>query len=255
MFSVLLLESSAQSSQGPLMVGTNPLHATFPEDPVGEYSERAEILLNKLGLWHLWRKESCRLKKQEAQRLCDAGSAKEVEADSNKSDSPAVMVPTTLMTQVISKIRTDHIGYGDDADKCLVSMAKDGSKRKKEKKVRERKRKEMVEQSDETKEEPPPDEDATHHDEKKEMTKCDQSMLTSTQILPPVATEQKVSATTLSKLKAFECDKSPVKKAARRVDFSDISPVAPKPSEGHQSVSFSRHQGLFEEDDLGDLDL
>ena len=74
---VLLLESSTASSASLVHV-TNPLHTTFPADPVAEYRTTAWKVLEALGLSELWSKEADRLE-QVARRMKE-GSA-EVERD------------------------------------------------------------------------------------------------------------------------------------------------------------------------------
>ena len=57
---VLLLESSTASSASLVHVA-NPLHTTFPEDPVAEYKATAKKVLEGLGLAFLWPEEARRL--------------------------------------------------------------------------------------------------------------------------------------------------------------------------------------------------
>ena len=57
---VLLLESSTASSASLVHVA-NPLHTTFPEDPVAEYKGTAKKVLEGLGLAFLWPEEARRL--------------------------------------------------------------------------------------------------------------------------------------------------------------------------------------------------
>ena len=59
---VLLLESSTSSSAS-LVPVTNPLHTTFPADPVAEYRKTAKKVLEALGLSGLWPEEAARLEK------------------------------------------------------------------------------------------------------------------------------------------------------------------------------------------------
>ena len=60
MVAVLLLESSTASSASLVHVA-NPLHTTFPEDPVAEYKGTAKKVLEGLGLAFLWPEEARRL--------------------------------------------------------------------------------------------------------------------------------------------------------------------------------------------------
>ena len=64
---VLLLESSTASSASLVHV-INPLHTTFPADPVEEYRVTAKKVLEALGLSGLWPEEAGRLQ-QVARRL------------------------------------------------------------------------------------------------------------------------------------------------------------------------------------------
>ena len=60
MVAVLLLESSTASSASLVHVA-NPLHTTFPEDPVAEYKGTAKKVLEGLGLAFLWPEKARRL--------------------------------------------------------------------------------------------------------------------------------------------------------------------------------------------------
>ena len=55
-FSVLLIESSSDFGHSPETDSgpTNPLHISFPEDPLAQYKMEAERILCGLGLDHLW---------------------------------------------------------------------------------------------------------------------------------------------------------------------------------------------------------
>ena len=56
-----MFELTYQSTPLYLPEDANPLHTTFPIDPLKEYEAQADIVLNGLGLPHLWDKEFERL--------------------------------------------------------------------------------------------------------------------------------------------------------------------------------------------------
>ena len=57
-----MFELTYQSTPLYLPEDANPLHTTFPIDPLKEYEAQADIVLNGLGLPHLWDKELERLR-------------------------------------------------------------------------------------------------------------------------------------------------------------------------------------------------
>jgi DNA helicase MCM9 len=60
---IVLLELSFDSNPS-FLSGINPLHTTFPADPLEEYKIQAEVILTGLGLSQLWDKEKRRLQGQ-----------------------------------------------------------------------------------------------------------------------------------------------------------------------------------------------
>ena len=73
---------------------TNPLHTTFPADPVGEYRTTARKVLEALGLSELWPKEAGRL--EQVSRRLKEGSAEE------EQDVSLVQTAAPDYAQVIS---------------------------------------------------------------------------------------------------------------------------------------------------------
>ena len=74
---VLLLESSTSSSASLVHV-TNPLHTTFPANPVAEYRTTANRVLESLGLSELWPDEARRLE-QVTKKLLKKGAVEDEE--------------------------------------------------------------------------------------------------------------------------------------------------------------------------------
>ena len=74
---VLLLESSTSSSASLVHV-TNPLHTTFPANPVAEYRTTANRVLESLGLSELWPDEARRLE-QVTKKLLKRGAVEDEE--------------------------------------------------------------------------------------------------------------------------------------------------------------------------------
>jgi len=93
---VLLLESSTASSASLVHV-TNPLHTTFPADPVAEYRTTAWKVLEALGLSELWSKEAGRL--EQVSRRLKEGSAEE------ERDVPLVQTAAPDYSQVVTRIQ------------------------------------------------------------------------------------------------------------------------------------------------------
>ena len=83
---VLLLESSTASS-ATLVHVNNPLHTTFPADPVAEYGTTARKVLEALGLSELWPKEAGRLE-QVARRLKEGLAEEEQDVSFVQSAAP-----------------------------------------------------------------------------------------------------------------------------------------------------------------------
>ena len=100
---VLLLESSTASSASLVHV-TNPLHTTFPADPVAEYRTTAKKVLEALGLSELWAKEASRLE-QVARSSLREGSAEE-----EQDVSLVVQTPAQDYAQVIY-FHLHHLQY------------------------------------------------------------------------------------------------------------------------------------------------
>jgi len=94
---VLLLESSTASSASLVHV-INPLHTTFPADPVEEYRVTAKKVLEALGLSGLWPEEAGRLQ-QVARRL----KSEAIEGE----DQEVLPVQTTALdyAQVVTRIQ------------------------------------------------------------------------------------------------------------------------------------------------------
>jgi len=96
---VLLLESSTASSASLLVHVTNPLHTTFPLDPVAEYRTTARKVLEALGLSELWPEEAGRLDQVTNRRLRE-GSAEE-----GVQDVSPVQAAAPDYAQVVSRIQ------------------------------------------------------------------------------------------------------------------------------------------------------
>ena len=92
---VLLLESSTASSASLLVHVTNPLHTTFPLDPVAEYRTTARKVLEALGLSELWA--------EEAGRLDQVANRREGSAEEGEQDVSLVQAAAPDYAQVIFK--------------------------------------------------------------------------------------------------------------------------------------------------------
>jgi len=94
---VLLLESSTASSASLVHV-TNPLHTTFPADPVEEYRMTAKKVLEALGLSGLWPEEAGRLQ-QVARRLKEGLEGEEQEVVPVQTTAPDYAQVVTRIQQ------------------------------------------------------------------------------------------------------------------------------------------------------------
>ena len=84
---VLLLESSTASSASLVHV-TNPLHTTFPADPVEEYRTTAKKVLEVLGLSALWAEEAGRLQQVASRLKSEAREGEEQEVFPVQTTAP-----------------------------------------------------------------------------------------------------------------------------------------------------------------------
>ncbi len=113
-WAVLLLESSSESA---FLCGTsspsssscrvNPLHSTFPTDPVSDYWTRAkEVLVSLLGLEDLWSGERRRLQKlAEMTPKVEDGERPPLKTGVDPSEDAH---HRSMMTQVVTRLRTKY---------------------------------------------------------------------------------------------------------------------------------------------------
>lgn len=122
-YAVILLEISSEASSS-LLQGVNPLHTTFPEDPLVEYKAQAEVILQGLHLPHLLKNELNRLQAEKEAAQLDR--SRTIVKPMSTSTQVQPLKPSNQMSEVISKLRTNQFDYGKLSD-CVISKQKKNS--------------------------------------------------------------------------------------------------------------------------------
>ncbi|TRY70613.1 hypothetical protein TCAL_02324 [Tigriopus californicus] len=122
-YAVILLEISSEASSS-LLQGVNPLHTTFPEDPLNEYKAQAEVILEGLNLPHLLKSEMTRL--QVEKEVANLDRTRSTVKTVSSTSEPQPLKPSNQMSEVISKLRTNQFDYGKLSD-CVISKQKKSS--------------------------------------------------------------------------------------------------------------------------------
>jgi hypothetical protein len=234
-----MLETSTDQYQSLLAEGggKNALHSTFPDLPAEEYEEQAKVVLYGLDLPNVWEREKKRLdlEREERKRRKRAKRSSETDVvhfEALKEDGMGERENDRLMTQVLSKLKTNQCAFGADEAAVARPGLTAAKRRKTSDKEPKKKRAKIVQKVEIAevceKEEVPEEKPLESTDQRLISDSGDLSvyfsdperLVTSTQNVVNPENEKKLpvkspklSTRTLSRLREFQASQSEIKSA------------------------------------------